>query len=52
MREVRILVGKSVGLEYFENYYHLERVLDWETVKRIDFVGEFEGLEWSGKEIK
>ena len=51
MREVRILVGKSVGLEYSENDYHLEWDLDWETVKWIDFAGEIEGWGWSGKEM-
>ena len=52
IREVRILVGKSVGLECFENDYHLEWGLDWEMVKWIDFAGKFEGWGWSGKEIK
>lgn len=52
MREVRILVGKSVCLDCFENDYHLEWDLDWEMVKWVDFVRKFEGLGWSGKEIK
>lgn len=48
IREVRILVGKSVGLDYFENDYHLEWDLNWGMVKWVDFVGEIwgVGMEW------